>query len=75
MEQTVKDQETQLKDLEKEGEDIQGADNAFLSDNADFEEDAEPELEDYEFLEPGEDDFIAVDDDEEEEPMEPGEEQ
>jgi uncharacterized coiled-coil protein SlyX len=74
LEQTVKDQETQLKDLEKEGEDIQGDDTALLSDDADFEEDADTEEEDYEFLEAGEDDFIAMDD-EEEEPMEPGEEQ
>jgi len=73
LEQTVKDQETQIKDLEKEGEDIQDADNAYLSDDADFEEDANTDLEDYEFLEPHADDFIQVED-EEEEPMEPEEE-
>ena len=70
LEQTVKDQETQIKDLEKEGEDIQGDDTAFLSDDADFEEDANTDLEDYEFLETHPDDFIPVGNEEEEEPME-----
>ena len=69
LEQTVKDQETQIKDLEKEGEDIQGDDTAYLSDDADFEEDANTDVEDYEFLEPHADDFIPVEDEEEEEPM------
>ena len=74
LEQTVKDQETQIKDLEKEGEDLQGDDTAYLSDDADFEEDANTDVEDYEFLEPHADDFIPVEDEEEEEPMEPDEE-
>ena len=73
LEQTVKDQETQIKDLEKEGEDIQGDDTAFLSDDADFEEDGNTDEEDYEFLEAHVDDFIPVED-EEEEPMELDEE-
>ena len=72
LEQTVKDQETQLKDMEKEGEDIQGDDTAYLSDDDDFEEDDDTELEDYEFLDAGMDDFIPVED--EEEPMMPDEE-
>ena len=74
LEQTVKDQETQIKDLEKEGEDIQGDDIAYLSDDADFEEDGNTDEEDYEFLEAHADDFIPVEDEEEEEPMEPDEE-
>ena len=69
LEQTVKDQETQLKDMEKEGEDIQGDDTTYLSDDDDFEEDDDTELEDYEFLDVGMDDFIPVED--EEEPMIP----
>ena len=75
LEQTVKDQETQIKDLEeKEGEDIQGEDIAYLSDDTDFEEDENTDVEDYEFLEADAEDFIPVEDEEEEEPMEPDEE-
>ena len=58
--------------MEKEGEDIQGDDTVYLSDDDDYEEDDDTELEDYEFLDTGMDDFIPVED--EEEPMEPDEE-
>lgn len=38
LEETVKAQETQLKDLEGEGEDIQGGGTSYLSEDDDFEE-------------------------------------
>ncbi|KAK1697844.1 hypothetical protein QYE76_014541 [Lolium multiflorum] len=60
LEETVKAQETQLRELEEEGEDIQGG-AAYLSDDDDFEEDENTDVEDYEFLEAGEDDFIPID--------------
>ncbi|KAK1618074.1 hypothetical protein QYE76_023591 [Lolium multiflorum] len=48
LEATVKAQEDQLMELEEEGEDIQGG-AAFLSDDEDFEEDEDTDMEDYEF--------------------------
>ena len=64
LEETVKAQETQLKDLEGEGEDIQGG-TAYLSDDDDFEEDEDldfhTDVEGYEFMEAGEEDFIPID--------------
>ena len=51
--------------MEEEGEDIQGG-AAFMSDDDDFEEDENTDVEDYEFLEAGEDDFIPIDVDDEE---------
>ncbi|KAK1627299.1 hypothetical protein QYE76_001614 [Lolium multiflorum] len=65
LEATVKAQEDQLREMEEEGEDIQGGE-AFLSDDDDFEEDENTDVEDYEFLEAGEDDFIPIDVDDEE---------
>ncbi|KAK1611786.1 hypothetical protein QYE76_035459 [Lolium multiflorum] len=65
LEATVKAQEDQLRELEEEGEDIQGG-AAFLSDDDDFEEDENTDVEDYEFMEAGEDDFIPIDVDDEE---------
>ena len=65
LEETVKTQETQLKDLEGEGEDIQGDGTSYLSDDDDFEEDEDTDVEDYEFMEAGEDDFIPIDVDDE----------
>ena len=64
LEATVQTQETQLREMEEEGEDIQGG-AAFLSDDEDFEEDENTDVEDYEFLEDGEDDFIPIDVDDE----------
>ncbi|KAK1611378.1 hypothetical protein QYE76_035051 [Lolium multiflorum] len=70
LEETVKAQETQLKDLEGEGEDIQGGGTSYLSDDDDFEEakdlDFHTDVEGYEFMEAGVDDFILIDVDEEE---------
>ena len=60
LEETVKAQETQLKDLEGEGEDIQGDGTSYLSDDDDFEEDEDTDVEDYEFMDAGEDDFIPI---------------
>ncbi|KAK1612729.1 hypothetical protein QYE76_036402 [Lolium multiflorum] len=60
LEETVQVQETQLRELEEEGEDIQGG-AAYLSDDDDFEEDENTDVEDYEFMEAGEDDFIPID--------------
>jgi hypothetical protein len=54
---TIKDQETQLMNLEEDGLDIQGDANSYLSDDGDFEEDEYTDQEDYEFLE---EDFIPV---------------
>ncbi|KAK1647099.1 hypothetical protein QYE76_064904 [Lolium multiflorum] len=65
LEATVKAQEDQLREMEDEGEDIQEGE-AFLSDDDDFEEDENTDVEDYEFLEAGEDDFIPIDVDDEE---------
>ena len=65
LEETVKTQETQLKDLEGEGEDIQGDGTSYLSDDDDFEEDEDTDVEDYEFMDAGEDDFIPIDVDDE----------
>ncbi|KAK1626616.1 hypothetical protein QYE76_000931 [Lolium multiflorum] len=64
LEATVKAQEDQLNEMEEDGEDIQGGE-AFLSDDDDFEEDEYTDVEDYEFLEAGEDDFIPIDVDDE----------
>ncbi|KAK1653350.1 hypothetical protein QYE76_071155 [Lolium multiflorum] len=61
LEETVQSQETQLRALEEESEDIQGG-AAYLSDDDEFEEDENTDVEDYEFLEAGEDDFIEIDD-------------
>ncbi|KAK1641827.1 hypothetical protein QYE76_059632 [Lolium multiflorum] len=66
LEATVKDQEEQMKKMEEDGDDIQGG-SAFLSDDDDFEEDENTEEEDYEFLDAGEDDLVAIDVDEDEE--------
>ncbi|KAK1613088.1 hypothetical protein QYE76_036761 [Lolium multiflorum] len=62
LEATVKAQEDQLMEMEEEGEgaDIQGG-GAFLSDDDDFEEDEYTDVEDYEFLEAGVDDFVPID--------------
>ncbi|KAK1663785.1 hypothetical protein QYE76_051944 [Lolium multiflorum] len=65
LEATVKAQEDQLREMEDEGEDFQGG-GAFLSDDEDFEEDEYTDVEDYEFLEAGEDDYIPIDIDDEE---------
>jgi uncharacterized protein (DUF3084 family) len=64
LEETVQAQETQLRELEEEGEDIQGG-AAYLSDDDDFEEDENTDVEDYEFMEAGEDDYIPIDVDDE----------
>ncbi|KAK1651666.1 hypothetical protein QYE76_069471 [Lolium multiflorum] len=76
LEETVKAQETQLKDLEGKGEDIQGNDEAYLSNDDDFEEDEDldfhTDVEGYEFMEAGVDDFIPIEVDEE--PMDSDEE-
>jgi hypothetical protein len=66
LEATVKAQEEQMKKMEEDGDDIQGG-SAFLSDDDDFEEDENTEEEDYEFLDAGEDDHVAIDVDEDEE--------
>ncbi|KAK1607229.1 hypothetical protein QYE76_030902 [Lolium multiflorum] len=60
LEATVKAQEDQLRELEKEGEYIQGG-AAYLSDDDEFEEDENTDVEDYQFMEAGEDDFIPID--------------
>ncbi|KAK1629407.1 hypothetical protein QYE76_003722 [Lolium multiflorum] len=65
LEATVNAQEDQLREIEHEGEDIQGG-GAFLSDDDDFEEDENTDIEDYEFLEAGADDFVPIDVDDEE---------
>jgi predicted RNase H-like nuclease (RuvC/YqgF family) len=65
LEATVKAQEDQLREMEDEGEDIQGG-GAFLSDDDDFEENEFTDEEDYEFLEAGADDFVPIDVDDEE---------
>jgi chromosome segregation ATPase len=64
LEETVQAQETQLRELEEEGEDIQGG-AAYLSEDDDFEEDENTDVEDYEFMEAGEDDYIPIDVDDE----------
>ena len=64
MEATVKAQEDQLRDMEEEGEDIQGG-AAYLSEDDDFEEDENTDVEDYEFMDAREDDFIPIDVDDE----------
>ena len=66
LEQTVKDQETQLKNLEEAGEDIQGEENAYLSNDDDFEEDDDEDLDDLEFIDIEVDDYIPVEEDPEE---------
>ncbi|KAK1693300.1 hypothetical protein QYE76_009997 [Lolium multiflorum] len=66
LEATVKAQEDQLREMEEEGEDIQGGE-AFMSDDDDFEEDEYTDIEDYEFLEAGEDGFIPIDVDDDDE--------
>ena len=66
LEQTVKDQETQLKNLEEAGEDIQGEEHAYLSNDDDFEEDGDEDLDDLEFIDIEVDDFIPVEEDPEE---------
>jgi hypothetical protein len=62
--------------MEGESEDIQGNDAAYLSDDDDFEEDEDldfhTDLEGYEFMEAGVDDFIMIEVDEE--PMDSDEE-
>ncbi|KAK1667366.1 hypothetical protein QYE76_055525 [Lolium multiflorum] len=62
LEATVQDQEDQLRDMEEddEGIDLQGG-GAFLSDDDNFEEDEFTEEEDYAFLEPGPDDVVPID--------------
>ncbi|KAK1698656.1 hypothetical protein QYE76_015353 [Lolium multiflorum] len=62
LEATVKTQEDQLREMEEDeaGIDIQGG-GAFLSDDDDFEEDEFTEEEDYAFLEPGPDDVVPID--------------
>ncbi|KAK1648785.1 hypothetical protein QYE76_066590 [Lolium multiflorum] len=62
LEATVKAQEEQLMEIEEDeaGADLRGGD-AFLSDDDDFEEDGFTEEEDYEFLEPGPDDVVPID--------------
>ncbi|KAK1681302.1 hypothetical protein QYE76_042150 [Lolium multiflorum] len=62
LESTVKAQEDQLREMEEDeaGADLQGGD-AFLSDDDDFEEDEFTEEEDYAFLEPGPDDVVPID--------------
>ncbi|KAK1629727.1 hypothetical protein QYE76_004042 [Lolium multiflorum] len=62
LEATVKAQEDQLREMEEDeaGIDLQGGD-AFLSDDDDFEEDEFTEEEEYAFLEPGPDDVIPID--------------
>ncbi|KAK1660639.1 hypothetical protein QYE76_048798 [Lolium multiflorum] len=65
LEATVKAQEDQLREMEEEGEDLQGGE-AFMSDDEDFEGDEFTDEEDYEFLEAGEDGFIPIDVDDEE---------
>ncbi|KAK1679465.1 hypothetical protein QYE76_040313 [Lolium multiflorum] len=62
LESTVKAQEDQLREMEEDeaGADLQGGD-AFLSDDDDFEEDGFTEEEDYAFLEPGPDDVVPID--------------
>ncbi|KAK1696734.1 hypothetical protein QYE76_013431 [Lolium multiflorum] len=62
LEATVKAQEEQLMEIEEDevGIDLQGG-GAFLSDDDDFEEDEFTEEEDYAFLEPGPDDVIPID--------------
>ncbi|KAK1668929.1 hypothetical protein QYE76_057088 [Lolium multiflorum] len=64
LEATVKAQEDQMREMEDEGEEIQGG-GAFLSDDDDFEEDENTDVEDYEFLEAGEDEYIPIDVDDE----------
>ncbi|KAK1648741.1 hypothetical protein QYE76_066546 [Lolium multiflorum] len=64
LEATVKAQEDQLRELEEEDEDIQGG-AAFLSDDDDFEEDEDTDVEGYEFMDAGEDDFIPIEVDDE----------
>ncbi|KAK1630083.1 hypothetical protein QYE76_004398 [Lolium multiflorum] len=59
LEETVQAHETQLRELEEEGEDIQGG-AAYLSDDDEFEEDENTDVEDYEFMETGEDDYIPM---------------
>jgi hypothetical protein len=62
LETTVKAQEEQLQEMEEDeaGIDIQGG-GAFLSDDDDFEDDEFTEEEDYAFLEPGPDDVVPID--------------
>ncbi|KAK1614495.1 hypothetical protein QYE76_020012 [Lolium multiflorum] len=60
LEATVKAQEDQLNEMEEEDEDLQGGE-AFMSDGEDFEEDENTDLEDYEFLEAGEDNHTPID--------------
>ncbi|KAK1695338.1 hypothetical protein QYE76_012035 [Lolium multiflorum] len=62
LEATVKAQEEQLMEIEEDeaGADLRGGD-AFLSDDDDFEEDEFTEEEDYAFLEPGPDDVVPID--------------
>jgi intracellular sulfur oxidation DsrE/DsrF family protein len=62
LESTVKAQEDQLREMEEDeaGADLQGGD-AFLSDDDDFEEDEFTEEEDYAFLEPGPDEVVPID--------------
>ena len=64
LEKTVQAQETQLRAMEEEGEDIQGG-AAYLSEDDDFEEDENTDVEDYEFMDAREDDFILIDVDDE----------
>jgi hypothetical protein len=62
LEATVKAQEDQLREMEEDeaGINIQGG-GAFLSDDDDFEEDEFTEEEDYAFPEPGPDDIVPID--------------
>ncbi|KAK1621211.1 hypothetical protein QYE76_026728 [Lolium multiflorum] len=60
LEATVKAQEEQLMEIEEDEAGARGGD-AFLSDDDDFEEDGFTEEEDYEFLEPGPDDVVPID--------------
>ncbi|KAK1617151.1 hypothetical protein QYE76_056904 [Lolium multiflorum] len=62
LEATVKAQEEQLMEIEEDeaGADLRGGD-AFLSDDDDYEEDEFTEEEDYAFLEPGPDDVVPID--------------
>jgi hypothetical protein len=53
-----------MREMEEEGEDIQGG-GAILSDDDNFEEDENTDEEEYEFLDAGEDDYIPIDVDDE----------
>ncbi|KAK1680121.1 hypothetical protein QYE76_040969 [Lolium multiflorum] len=66
LEVTVRTQQDQIREMEEDGEDIQGGED-FLSDDNDFEDDEFTDEEDYEFLEAAEDGIIPIDVDEDNE--------